>query len=396
MLDLQQQRFERILIVKPSSLGDIVRALPVLHGLRRRWPQAMINWLVRPEFADILPGKPALDEKIFFDRKRFRRLGTSYGATRNFMRLLRELRRRQFDLVVDVQGLFRSGFMTRATGAPVRVGFAHAREGAARFYTHAIKTDGNIHHVEECRQVAGALGVGEEPLCFDMNIDADAANQARALLHQTGLAEGETYYVILPGGTHAAKRWSAANWGKLVSLLQEKCNVRPMILAGGGEEKAIAEAITQGKVGQRPTLHVQEEVGQKTTLHVQEEVGQKTTLHVQEEVGQRPTLHEEADVINLAGQTTLGQLVALLKDACWVMGNDSGPLHIAAALGVPVVGLYGPTNPRLVGPYGQMDGVVEAGGDIPRRRRYSDHPGHAMKNITPEQVIRAIMKKCPL
>ncbi|MBN2212557.1 MAG: lipopolysaccharide heptosyltransferase I [Sedimentisphaerales bacterium] len=360
MLDLRHSTFERILIVKPSSLGDIVRALPVLHGLRRRFSKTMINWLVRPEFADILPGKPALDEKILFDRKRFARLGISYGATRDFLQLLRQLRRRQFDLVIDLQGLFRSGFITRATGAPVRVGFAHAREGAARFYTHPIKVDPDLHHVEECRQVARAIGVDTESLCFDMNLDAEATTQAVTLLMRFGLGQGEGYYVILPGGTHEAKRWPVANWVELVTSLKKIHNIRLVILAGGGEEKAIAEAITQGKVGQRPTLHA------------------------------------DAGVINLAGQTTLRQLVALLKEARWVVGNDSGPLHIAAALGTPVVGLYGPTNPRLVGPFGQMDGVVQAGSDIPRRRRYSPHPDHAMKNIAPKLVIDAINRKYPI
>src|SRR5258707_5199126 len=125
-----------ILIIKPSAIGDVVHALPVLSLIKRKWPTAKVSWLVTPACAGLLEGHPLLDEVILFDRKRLGHVWRSLRRALELRRFTRSLRQRQFDLVIDLQGLFRSGCLARKTGANVRVGFPTARAMAWRFYTH--------------------------------------------------------------------------------------------------------------------------------------------------------------------------------------------------------------------------------------------------------------------
>src|SRR5690349_15964940 len=137
---------QRVLIIKPSAIGDVVHTLPILRLVRNKWPAAKIAWLVTPACAGLLDGHPLLDEVILFDRKRFAGLWRSprlFGEWRAFTRGLRE---RRFDLVLDLQGLFRSAWLARKTRAPVRVGFANARELAWLFYTHRVPIDTMEQH----------------------------------------------------------------------------------------------------------------------------------------------------------------------------------------------------------------------------------------------------------
>ena len=136
--NLSSRSFARILLIKPSSLGDLVHALPVLHGLRQRYPRARIDWLAGSAFAPLIEGHPDIHEVVRFDRQRFGRMVVSPSALVGFHRFRKDLRRRNYDLVIDLQGLFRSGFLSWSTGAKVRIGFAQAREGAKWFYTDLI------------------------------------------------------------------------------------------------------------------------------------------------------------------------------------------------------------------------------------------------------------------
>ena len=135
---LARRSFDRILLVKPSSLGDIVHALPVLHGLRAAYPEATIDWLVASPFVPLIESHPELNGVVAFDRAKFSRLARSPTVAADFVRFVRDLRRRKYDLAIDLQGLFRTGFLTWASGAAVRIGFRNARESAAVFYSHKI------------------------------------------------------------------------------------------------------------------------------------------------------------------------------------------------------------------------------------------------------------------
>ncbi len=154
--DLRTLRPERICLIKPSSLGDVVHALPVLSALRDRWPSSHIAWVVNRGLRGLVEGHPYLDQVIPFDRAAAR---INPKGLREIGRFLTELRAERFDLTIDLQGLLRSGLMTAATGAPVRVGLASAREGAPRFYTDRIATSPDRPHaVDRLLAVAAAFG----------------------------------------------------------------------------------------------------------------------------------------------------------------------------------------------------------------------------------------------
>jgi heptosyltransferase I len=305
---------QRILIIKPSSLGDVVHALPVLHLLRRRWPDAKISWLVAPYCSGLLEGHPDLDEVIIFDRRRFGTAWKNPSAGLDLISFKRDLRRRGFDCVIDLQGLFRSGWLAWQTRAPLRIGFANAREWAWMFYTQRIPiATMEQHAVDRYLKVATALGCPHEPPEFHFALtDGDRAATAAMA------GNAEPYAVLLPGANWQTKRWDVEKFAALIEPLRQRFGLRS-IVAGGPDVLDLARQID--------------------------------------------------GALNLAGKTNLPQLVALLERASLVIANDSGPMHIAAALGTPLVTIFGPTNPIRTGPYDRPDSVVRV--DIPCSPCYS-------------------------
>lgn len=314
MSDLAQREFHRILIIKPSSPGDILHALPVLHALRRRYPSAHIAWLVATTFVDLIEVDPALSEVIPFDRKRFGRLGRSLSVTADFLSFVRQLRGRRFDLVVDLQGLFRSGFLAMASGASVRIGFADARELAPAFYSHRIPrgVDRDVHAVDKNLGVARLLNLNGAPPDVRLTLTAEDRAAAAQLLATVGVAEGERFAALVPGTRWETKCWPAERFGELAEKLSEQCSVKSVLIGGKDDEPLAATAIR--------------------------------------------TAHNRA--ANLCGRTTLRQVAAVIERAAIVVTADSTPMHMAAALGRPLVALFGPTNPSRTGPYGRMDDVL--------------------------------------
>jgi heptosyltransferase-1 len=309
----------RILIIKPSAIGDVVHALPILALLRKRWPGARISWLVTPACAGLLDNHPMLNEVIRFDRRGF---GAAWRNPLVLWRLFRfgaQLRKKRFDLVIDLQGLFRSGWLASRTRAPVRIGFANAREFAPMFYTHRVPIDSvEQHAIDRYLKIAGALGCETSPVEFPFAVgEADRAQVAQ------WLPAGNRYAVLLPGTNWATKRWPVERFAAVVAPLRERMGLK-VVVAGAGEDAALAARIPSD--------------------------------------------------LNLVGKTNLAQLVALLERAALVIANDSGPMHIAAALGRPLVALYGPTNPVRTGPYQREESVLRL--DIPCSPCYSRSCSH--------------------
>ncbi|MHC4063370.1 MAG: lipopolysaccharide heptosyltransferase I [Planctomycetota bacterium] len=345
--------FHRILLIKPSSLGDLVHALPVLHGLRRRYPQARIDWLVATAFAPLVEGHPDLDEVIRFDRRRFGRIVRSPRIARAFAEFLADLRRRRYDLVVDLQGLFRSGLMALATGAKVRVGFADARELAWLFYTHRIPaTDGQTHAVDRNYSVAGMLGFQDIPPTFDLAVAPDHRHRAAETLRRAGADPDGAFAVVMPGARWDTKRWPEERFAEVIDGLADNRNLSAVLLAGPDEAEICARI--EARCRNRPT--------------------------------------------NLAGRTGLDELVAVLERAAVVICHDSGPMHLAAALQRPLVCILGPTNPARTGPYSPAAKVLQA--DWPcvpcylRRLSQCRHEHRCMTAITPQQVVDAVKAVC--
>ncbi|MGE3182162.1 MAG: lipopolysaccharide heptosyltransferase I [Phycisphaerae bacterium] len=300
----------RILLIKPSSLGDIVHGLPVLAALRRTYPNAHISWLVNRNFADFLEGHPLVNELIVFDRKRYGKIWYHPTALASFVAFLHKLRTRKFDLVIDLQGLFRSGFLTGMTFAKRRVGFADAREASRWFYSERTAIDANGHAVERNVALARSLGMMVDPIVFPLAISgADRAAAERKLLEH-GVASGD-FVAVVPGARWPSKQWPIAKLTEVSQWL--RAQGMPIVLLGAPDERAAAEEICTA-------------------------------------VG--------AGAHNLAGATSLRELSAILERASSVVCMDSGPMHIAAALQLPTISIFGPTNPARTGPYSDAATVV--------------------------------------
>ncbi|NOS99609.1 MAG: lipopolysaccharide heptosyltransferase II [Phycisphaerales bacterium] len=316
---LARREFQNILLIKPSSLGDIIHALPVLHGLRIRYPDAVISWLVAAPFAPLIADHPQLNHIINFDRARFGRMTRSAAAASAFIAFIRDLRDRQFDLVIDLQGLFRSGFLAWITGAEVRIGFAAARECAPLFYTHRVAgTDQRVAHAADRNwTIARALDIGDMPMHFDLAVTDAERHRAADILTSVNIDPTAPFVALLPGARWETKRWSPDRLTAVIDQLWRDHSV-PSVLVGAPDERDLCDSVA-------------------------------SSTHIA--------------TPNLAGRTNLRDLVAILDRAAAVLTHDSGPMHIAAALNRPLVAILGPTNRHRTGPYGRAASVVQA--DLP-------------------------------
>ncbi|MBK8913766.1 MAG: glycosyltransferase family 9 protein [Phycisphaerales bacterium] len=322
----------RILILKPSSLGDIVHALPMLAALRAARPDAHVAWLAATPFAPLLDGHPLINEVIRFDRGRLGRAWRSPAAAAELLSLMSRLRRPRFDLVIDLQGLFRSGWLAWSSGARVRAGFADGRELSPLFLTHRIHAADALHAVDRNLRIAAALGWPAQRVEFPLGIRDEEVSAARELLRSAGVdlaaacdartgssaglgspappdagessGSGGGFVAILPGARWRSKLWRAERWAALIDALAERGR-RSVVLGGPGDAEVL-RAI-EG--------------------------------------------HARRPIASLVGRTTLRELTAVLSLADRVVCTDSGPMHLAAALGRPVVALFGPTDPQRCGPY---------------------------------------------
>lgn len=327
----------RIALLKPSALGDIVHSLPVLTALRHRYPDAHITWIVNRGYEPLLIGHPDLDATLPFDRGALRRGVVT--ATRQYLSFVSELRRQRFDLVVDLQGLFRTGVMAFASGAPRRVGLAGAREGARWFYTDVVPIGDpdRIHAVDRYWLAAAALGVGDVPKTFRLPIAPEARAWAVGRLQELP----RPWLAVGVGSRWLTKRWPPEHFAELARRAHARTG-GTAVFVGGGDESALAQQAL------RQLTHY-------------------------------PTL-------DLTGKTTLPQLAAVLAVSDAMLANDTGPLHLAVALGRPVVAPYTCTKVRLTGPYGASGGAVETtvwcqGSRLKRCARME-----CMRELTPDRL----------
>ncbi len=346
--DLATRDFERILLIKPSSLGDVIHALPVLHGLRRRYPGARIDWLISSSLSSLLEGHPDISNLILFDRRRLGGAWRSLSAARELIGFLRRLRAPRYDLVVDLQGLFRTGFFAWATRAAVRIGFSEAREGGAHFYTHRLPPHPhNTHAVDRNWSAARALGFADLPIEFNLALTDVERNHARRVLAESGLSPSRRPVVVLPTARWETKVWLPQRFAEVIDDLQQHGDLA-CVLLGTADEREVCSRIA--KLCRRPP-------------------------------------------INLAGKTPLRTLAAILEQAVHVLGHDSGPMHVAVALGRPVTCIVGPTNPARTGPYRRADAVLRL--DLPcspcylRRLSQCGYQHQCMRDLSTATVLAA-------
>jgi lipopolysaccharide heptosyltransferase I len=323
-----------ILVIKPSSLGDIIDALPAVGAIRRHFREAHIAWLVKSEWAPILIGHPFIDEVIAVPFQ-----------WRGLPQILQAIRRRRpFDLVIDLQGLFRSAALGYLTGAARRIGLAEAREGAPWFYTDTVAIPKSVTHaVERSLRVAAALGADPQPVAFGLSRTEAAAAEADRFMETAGFSA--PFVLLHPAARWERKRWPPERFAQVGDWLLQNGTV-PVFTGGSGDHNAL----------------------------------QQICLIMNRRGG-----------INGAGRLTLTGLAELQRRALYFIGNDSGPMHLAAAVGTKVVALFGPTDPNRVGPYGTGHRVIQKRNDcIGCHRGACVHQNRCMKAIQVEDVQTAI------
>jgi len=342
---------KHMLILKLSSLGDILHALPTLKALRSRFPTAKITWLVDKPYRELIKASPYVDEVLSFEKEDWKRLRL-LSALGKFIRLITHLRKERFDLTIDLQGLFRSSFIGLLSGAKTRIGFSNARELSYFFYSgRVVVRDKNMHAIDRYLLTARFVGCPDnEERDFTLKINEKDLRYIEMRL-RSGTAPGKRPLVaVCPSARWRSKRWPAERFAHLCKVLKKEWGANVVII-GGKEDVEVANLV-------------------------------KTLA--------------DSKPLSLAGKTTLGQLTALLKKTNLLITNDSGPMHLAAALGTRVVAIFGPTDPRLTGPYGKGHLLVRK--QIPcapcRRKVCKEHT--CMENITPEEVLKAVKQQLKL
>jgi heptosyltransferase I len=366
--NLRTRDFQRILLIKLSAVGDVVHTMPALNRLRRRYPAARIDWLVKPSIAELVREHPALTNVVLFMRdESLWPWQAGWTAIADGSRLMGQLRAAQYDLVIDLHGQLRTAILTMATGAPVRIGFDRpragvwnaserklpsaarkhawqgAREGSWLAYTHRISVPTlDVHAADRYLRVSAMLGLDDDGVDFSFVIPPACVASADSLLNRHGL-EGGPFAIIAPGTIWETKRWSNAGFAQLARHLL-KAGVA-VVLVGSKAERDMCEEIAAAAPGS----------------------------------------------VNIAGNTTIGELAATVCRALVCVTNDSGPMHLAVALDRPVVSIFGPTDPLWVGPYRQADAVLRAELDCSpcylRRLSQCPHDHACMRNVSAEAVI---------
>ena len=336
-----------ILIIKPSSLGDIVLALPALTALRKSFPNAKISWLIRPEFAPILENHPHLNEIIPFDRKFLGKAWFHPRAMADLVSLIIRLRRAKYDAVIDFQGLFRTASFAWLSGCKKRFGIASAREFAHFFYTHKItQTKDCIHLVDFYLKITKAAGASELDVQFVLPQHPEAADSVGRLLENHDIAP-DNYVVLIPGSAHEDKRWPVERFAELAGKISSQFGL-PIVATGDAGEAALIEKL-------------------------------KDLSNV--------------PVANIAGKTSLSELVVLLKNAKLVVSNDTGPGHIAAALSTPLVLMFSWSNPARIAPYKRIECLVASEPFSRGHKIKSRDPKHNVDTITVDEVYQKVCEQ---
>jgi heptosyltransferase I len=297
----------KVLILKPSSLGDVVQALPVLRLLKRHRPAAEVHWWLDAGLVPLLEGDPDLAGIRVFRRRRW--ANPRYWGEL-FDHVL-ELRRMRFDCVIDLQSLARSGLIAWLVNAPFTIGLDDAREGARGFYDAVVpRPTYHTHAVDWYLGVLPLLGV---PIDRDFHWLPERPDVNVRIREKWGVA-GHRYLALQPGARWANKRWPAEAFGELVAAVHRERPAERFVILGSAEDRPLGQEIVAAS----------------------------------------------GDAcLDLTGQTTLPEMVEWLRLSALLVTNDTGPMHVAAALGRPVVALFGPTEPRRTGPYGQVDAVFQ-------------------------------------
>ena len=300
--------YKNIVIVKLSSIGDVIHALPVAHALKKQYPDARITWVVEKPAYDLLINNPDIDEIIVFEKSKFKSIT---GLLINGYKFAKVLRAYHFDLAIDLQGLFKSAAISYLSGAPKRLVYCNAREQSHLVGKRICGEHEQGHVVDRYLDVAAHLGCKIDEASFPIHITEAEINKTLSIASHAGLKLENPYVVLAPGTNWVSKCWPPTHFAKLADQLYDH-NIIPVII-GGPNDQRLAQEIMANTI---------------------------------------------VPPVDLTGKTSMKQLAYIIKRSQAFVGGDTGPMHLAVAVEIPVVTMFGPTDPNRNGPYGNSHTVL--------------------------------------
>jgi 3-deoxy-D-manno-octulosonic-acid transferase/heptosyltransferase-1 len=347
-----------ILIVKMSALGDVVHTLPALTTLRRHEPRAHITWLIEPAAEPLIRGHSAIDNVLVWNRQKWQALtrGLQWTAlSREFIGHVRQLRSRTFDLIIDFQGLAKSALWVSLARGVRKAGFDRGlprnEAGWIVLNERIPPVSPDIHAIDRGLMLLEALGFPRLPVTYDLPIDPAAEARAESLLRAAGLDPGRPFVAINPMTRWPTKNWEPSRFAAVIDGLSAQR--LPVVITGGADDQAAIDEIVGRSRAKAPRLD---------------------------------------------GQTSLKSLAAVYRRSRVVLSTDTGPMHLAAAVGTRVVALFGPTAPWRTGPYGPEHVVIRCGIEcspcFERVCRTTLFEKHAcMLRLEPAQVLAVVSRQ---
>jgi 3-deoxy-D-manno-octulosonic-acid transferase/heptosyltransferase-1 len=342
-----------ILMIKLSAIGDVVHTLPLLEVLRKNLPEARIDWVVEQEASEIIAGHAALDRVIVSRRKIWQKdfmvRGKRSGTIREVLELLRELRSERYDLVIDMQGLFKSGLLTGLSRGERKIGFTWAREGSTLFLTEPpyFEDQYRQHAIERYLETARILGCKVNSWKGRIPLQSSHEHRVDMLLQEKGV-NGNRLAAVNPMARWDTKLWEPEKFAALADRIHDELHM---------------SVLFTGSKSDRPII---------------------------EEIRHRMS---KGGAINLAGEIGLKELAFLYTRCAALITTDTGPMHIAAAMDCPVIALFGPTAPWRTGPYGSAHQVVrEELGCSPCFKKKCSHRT-CMKSISVGRVFQTLVER---
>ena len=301
---------KNVLIVKLSALGDVIHALPVSYAIKETFPDARVTWVVEPPSLPLLEMNPCVDKILLFKKKDFR---TLKGFMREFFPFKHELQEQTFDAVLDLQGLFKSAAIAFFAKSNIKLGICNMREMSDKISTPVVGENAQGHIVERYLDTARAVGCVVDKVTFPIQIPVEESEKAHKIMEHAGLREGNPFVVFAVGANWPNKRWPTENFAALGDWFYNLAVV-PVLVGSGDLDVQRAQEI-EAKM--------------------------------------------EIPPINLVNRTNIPQVAQVIRSSRLIVGGDTGPVHLAAALGVRTIMLMGPTNAERNGPFAQIEHAIE-------------------------------------
>lgn len=342
---------KKILIVRLSAIGDVVHSTPILHCLRKKFPDAFIAWAVEDNASDILINNPLIDEVFVFPKRKWKKRGFNIKNLFEFISIIKKIRKENFDIAIDLQELFKSGIITFLSGAKRRIAHSGTREFASIFVNEKLQAHDNFDPhkliIERYLEPAAYLGAPVDEIKFTLPpVNEETKIYIDGLLENTD--KNKEIVIFSPSTIWTSKHWTEEYWAELLDKLAPEYNV---IFTGTEKDKELIERITSKSA--------------------------------------------TSDYLSLAGKTNLFQLIELFNRAKYLIAPDTGPAHIANATQVPsIIMIFGSTGFKRTPPFGEKHRALSAEltcqpcfkRKCPKTANYME----CMKKITPDKIIEFI------